>query len=173
MADMLVKLYKLPELQPALDALKLLNVFVRPARIGEDHEIAPWISRHFSSGWSYGIRYAIERDPCSTFIAVEKQFADPERKNLYEQPNEQLVGFACYDVSNRGVFGPIGVQPSHQGRGIGRALLLTALHAMWSENYAYAVVGWAGPVAWYERIVSAEVIPNSEPGPFRGDLKGS
>ena len=169
---MLVKLYELPELQPALDALKPVNVSIRPARVGEDHEIETWISRHFESIWSHGIRYAIERSPSSMFIAIEKQPADPNRENLYEQPDEQLIGFACFDVSNKGAFGPIGVQPSHEGHGIGRALLLTALHAMWSENYAYAIIGWAGPVEWYKRIVNAQVIPNSEPGPYRGNLRG-
>jgi GNAT superfamily N-acetyltransferase len=172
MADMLVKLYELPDLQPVINALIPLNVSIRPARIGEDYEISPWISRHFPAGWSRGIQYAIGRNPTSIFIAVEKQPADPNRENPYDQPNEQLVGFACYDVSNRGVFGPIGVIPSHEHRGIGRALLLTALHAMWSENYAYAIIGWAGPVEWYERVVNAQLILNSEPGPFRGELKG-
>lgn len=153
MADMLVKLYELPPLYPALEALSPHKVEIRPARIGEEHQIQPWIAQHFSPGWADGIEYAIQRSPCSLFIAIEKTVADPKRTNVYEQPPEQLVGFACYDTSNRGMFGPMGVQPSHERRGIGRALLLTALHAMWAENYAYAVIGWAGPVEWYERTV--------------------
>ena len=65
-----------------------------------------------------------------------------------------------------------GVHPHYEDRGIGTALLLTALHAMWDENYAYAVIGWAGPVDWYAERVGATLIPDSEPGPFRGPLEG-
>ncbi len=172
MADMLVKLYNLPPLQTALDAIKAFNIEIRPARIGEGHQIRPWISKHFSEGWSHGIEYAIQRNPASLFIAVEKQSSDPQREDLYQQPDEVLVGFASYDTANRGMFGPMGVQQSHERRGIGKALLLMALHAMWSENYAYAIIGWAGPVDWYERTVGAELIHDSEPGAFRGGLKG-
>jgi hypothetical protein len=66
----------------------------------------------------------------------------------------------------------MGVQESCERRGIGRALLLTCLHAMWNDNYAYAIIGWAGPVEWYMKMVGAMIIPDSEPGPFRGKLKG-
>lgn len=172
MADMLVKLYDLPPLQPALDGLAS-NIQIRSARVGEEHAIMPWIDHHFSPGWSHGIAYAIHRSPCSLFIAIEQQQPDPQRANRYELPTEQLVGFACYDTSNRGMFGPMGVQASHEGQGIGKALLLTALQAMWNENYAYAIIGWAGPVDWYAKLVGATIIPDSEPGPFRGSLHGS
>lgn len=170
MADMLVKLFQLPPLQPALGALAAHSVEVRPARVGEDRAIGAWIGRHFSPDWANGLAYAVGRSPCSLFIAVERQPPDPARANLYDLPAERLVGFACYDTSNRGMFGPMGVQPSHERRGIGRALLLSALHAMWADHYAYAVIGWAGPVEWYARTVGATLIAGSEPGPFRGPL---
>jgi hypothetical protein len=170
MADMLVKLYNLPPLQPVLATLEQLHIYIRPARIGEEKQIVPWIQQHFYHSWSNGVSYAINRSPCSFFIAVEKQPPQPNRANLYDLPPERLLGFACYDTSNRGMFGPMGVQSSDEKRGIGTALLLTALHAMWTENYAYAIIGWAGPVDWYTRRVQATIIPDSEPGPFRGKL---
>ena len=43
----------------------------------------------------------------------------------------------------RGMFGPTGVQPDYRGRDIGKSLLLVCLHAMASERFAYAVIGWA------------------------------
>jgi hypothetical protein len=172
MSDMLVKLYELPPLQPALDAIRETGIEVRPARVGEEYVIGPWVQRQFNEVWSQGITYAIHRNPCSLFIAVEKQSPDINRSDLYQLPMERLVGFACYDVSHRGLFGPIGVAGSSQRQGIGKALALTALHAMWMENYAYAVIGWAGPVEWYKKIIGATIIPGSEPGPFRGALQG-
>ncbi len=172
MSDMLVKLYNLPPLQPALDAIAPMHIQIRPARVGEETQIMPWIAQHFNPGWENGVVYAIHRSPCSLFIAIEKQPPDPVRADPYGLPPEKLVGFACYDSSNRGMFGPMGVHPRYEGRGIGTALLLTALHAMWNENYAYAVIGWAGPVDWYASRVGATLIPDSEPGPFRGRLEG-
>jgi hypothetical protein len=43
---------------------------------------------------------------------------------------------------------------------------------MRAETYAYAIIGWAGPVEWYARTVGATVIPDSEPGIFHGGLEG-
>lgn len=43
---------------------------------------------------------------------------------------------------------------------------------MWVESYAYAIIGWAGPVESYQRTVGAVLIADSEPGPFRGELRG-
>ena len=71
----------------------------------------------------------------------------------------------------KGVFGPVGVREDRRGGGIGTALLLTCLHAMAGQRYAYAVIGWAGPAEWYARTVGATIIEGSEPGVFRGPLK--
>ena len=172
MADMLVKLYELPPLQPAIDAIAVQQIRVRPARPGEESVIAPWIERRFSESWSGCVNFSLYRSPCSLFVAVKIDLPDPKRANLYDLPPEQLAGFSCYDASNKGMFGPMGVVPEFENRGIGKALLLMALHAMWAENYAYAVIGWAGPVEWYERVVGASLISGSEPGPFRGELRG-
>jgi GNAT superfamily N-acetyltransferase len=172
MADMLVKLYELPPLQPALDALASINIAIRRAEIGEEHVIKPWIAKHFKPGWAAGIAFAIYRSPGSFFVAIQKALPDPNRSDPYDLPPERLVGFACYDSSNRGMFGPMGVQKQFEGRGIGKALLLASLHAMREEHYAYAIIGWAGPVEWYEKTVGATIIPGSEPGSFRGMLQG-
>jgi GNAT superfamily N-acetyltransferase len=172
MADMLVKLYELPPLQPALDALASINIAIRRAEIGEEHVIKPWIAKHFKPGWAAGIAFAIYRSPGSFFVAIQKALPDPNRSDPYDLPPERLVGFACYDTSSRGMFGPMGVQKEFEGRGIGKALLLASLHAMREEHYAYAIIGWAGPVDWYAKTVGATIISGSEPGPFRGKLLG-
>jgi hypothetical protein len=48
MSDMLVKLYELPPLQPALDAIRETGIEVRPARVGEEYVIGPWVQRQFN-----------------------------------------------------------------------------------------------------------------------------
>jgi GNAT superfamily N-acetyltransferase len=88
----------------------------------------------------------------------------------YNLPPERLVGFACYDIVAKGMFGPEGVHPAYWQRGIGKALLLTCLHAMAADGYAYAMIAWAGPTEFYEKTVGATLIADSEPGIFRGPL---
>jgi GNAT superfamily N-acetyltransferase len=80
------------------------------------------------------------------------------------------VGFACYDVASKGMFGAIGVKEGYRKQGIGTALLLACLHAMKDEGYAYAVIGWVASEDFYAHAAGATVIPGSEPGIFRGKL---
>jgi hypothetical protein len=42
-----------------------------------------------------------------------------------------------------------------------------------AQGYAYAIIGWAGPVAFFQKTVGATVIADSEPGSFRGMLPES
>ena len=42
---------------------------------------------------------------------------------------------------------------------------------MREAGYMYGIIGWAGPVGYYEKVVGARVIPDSEPpGSYRGML---
>ena len=54
---------------------------------------------------------------------------------------KEIVGFACYDATCMNFFGPTGVKESERGKGVGKALLLAALHAMKEQGYAYAIIG--------------------------------
>ena len=38
-------------------------------------------------------------------------------------------------------------------------------------GYGYAIIGDVGPSAFYEKSVGATVIPDSEPGVYRGMLR--
>ena len=62
------------------------------------------------------------------------------------------------------------MHPDRRGRGVGRALLLAALHAMHAEGYAYAIIGWASSIDFYKRAVGAVVIDGSEPGIYPAKL---
>jgi GNAT superfamily N-acetyltransferase len=80
------------------------------------------------------------------------------------QLQKELVGFACYDTAALGYFGPTGVAETFQGKGIGKALLLTCLLEMKLIGYGYAIIGWAGPQEFYAKAVGAVAIPDSTPG---------
>jgi GNAT superfamily N-acetyltransferase len=96
------------------------------------------------------------RLPISCFIAVRDQ---------------QILGFACYDATAPNFFGPEAVVPEERGRGLGRALLLAALHAQREQGYAYAIIGGVGPAAFYARSVAAVPIEGSTPGIYAGLLR--
>ncbi|MGB7340519.1 MAG: GNAT family N-acetyltransferase [Phototrophicaceae bacterium] len=153
MTDMLVKLYALP---PIVDTQSQHDITIRRALAPEKHLILPWIREHFSDYWVSECDVALNRQPVSCFIAT------------YEK---RLIGFACYDTTRRGFFGPTGVDESVRGRGTGKALLLACLHDMWAQGYGYAVIGGVGPIEFYEKATGATVIPDSTPSIYAGLLR--
>jgi GNAT superfamily N-acetyltransferase len=157
MPDMLVKLYELPDLMPEVNRLAADGITIRRALAPEKHVVGEWIEGLFGSHWRSECEVSFARLPIACFIAVEGQ---------------KLLGFGCYDASAKGFFGPSGVDESARGKGVGKALLIACLHGMWMEGYVYAIIGAAGPVAFYEKAVGATVIEGSTPGIYKGLLGG-
>ena len=44
---------------------------------------------------------------------------------------------------------------------------------MRNNGYMYGIIGWAGPTAYYEKVVNATVIPDTEPPGSYRDLLGT
>ncbi|MNW35387.1 hypothetical protein D3C74_123830 [compost metagenome] len=156
MPDMLVKLYDLPDSLLSVETNLPPGVEIRRAKAPEKNIVLGWVEQQFSSVWKSECDVAFSEHPISCFIATQ---------------NGEIVGFACYDASCRNFFGPTGVQTTHQGKGIGKALLLRSLLAMKENGYAYAIIGDAGPTDFYKKAVNAEIIEGSSPGFYRGVLK--
>src|SRR5438270_2361432 len=116
MPDMLVKLYTLPEQSTELIRLRATGIEVRRALAPEKFLIAGWVRERFNAYWASECEIAMAHSPVGCFIATQ---------------NQRLLGFACYDATLKGFFGPTAVAAEARGRGIGRALLLAALHAMY------------------------------------------
>ncbi len=172
MADMLVKLYALPDRQPALSLLVQQGIHIRRPHPSARDILANWVRQRFDESWAVGCELALASHPANCYIAVEAIQASAPPQGPYDLPPERLLGFACYNIASKGMFGAMGVDEAYRRRGIGTALVLACLHAMHDEGYAYAVIGWAGSVEFYARAVGATVIPDSEPGIFRGPLVG-
>ena len=115
----------------------------------EKHSVSTWVNRVFGEGWASECESAFSNQPVSCFIA---------------ERGGRIVGFACHDATCKDFFGPAGVQENERGKGIGAVLLLQCLHAMAAQGYAYAIVGGAGSMPFYERIAGAIEIPGSSPG---------
>ena len=154
MADLLVNLLKLP----TFDDIAEQRFLVRRAQPFELTPVRRFVETNFSRSWADEISVGFARQPVSVFVATIER---------------ELVGFAGYECTRRGFFGPTGVIPAAQGKGIGKALLLASLSALREMGYVYAIIGAAGPVHFYQKTVGAIVIPDSEPGIYTDLLKDS
>ena len=152
MPDMLVKLYDLPQCEVLAQSSALQ---VRRALAPEKRQVCRWIAQHFDEEWASEAEVAFARQPVAIYLAIKES---------------KLVGFACYDATCRGFFGPTGVDKTQRAQGIGESLLLHCLQGMREIGYGYAVIGGAGPVDFYQKKVGAVVIEGSTPGVYRGIL---
>ncbi len=82
-----------------------------------------------------------------------------------------MIGFAGFECTRKAFFGPTGVDEKERGRGIGKALLMASLVSLRDLGYVYGIIGAAGPVQFYEEMVGATVIPDSEPGIYTDLLR--
>ena len=101
MADMLVKLYELPELAPVLAKLQKAGVEIRRALAPEKHVVLDWVRTNFNPGWASECDVTFGNKPISSFVAVE---------------NGNILGFSCYNATCKDFFGPTGVHESQRSR---------------------------------------------------------
>jgi GNAT superfamily N-acetyltransferase len=149
MPDMLVNLPKLPALEPVMLEMDKASIVIRRAQSFEITPVHQFIETNFTLAWADEISVGFANKPVSVFIAMSEG---------------RVLGFAGYECTRRGFFGPTGVVEDMQGRGIGKALLLACLWGLHEMGYVYAIIGGAGPIEFYENAVGAIVIPDSEPG---------
>lgn len=151
MIDMLVRLYDLPDSATLYQDVASQGVTLRRARAFEKHTVAAFAQANFSPKWVSEVEVALSRQPVACFIATK---------------NKEIIGFACYDTTSRGFFGPTGVSEAARGSGIGKALLLKSLEALRELGYAYAIIGGVGPKEFYAKVCGAIEIPGSDPGTY-------
>jgi predicted N-acetyltransferase YhbS len=155
LADLLVSLYT-DRLSHLEKQPRHTDVLIRPVLPPEMQFVVDWVRDNFSTNWASEASVAITRQPSACLIAID---------------NGNLVGFACYDTTARGFFGPTGVHPDSRGKGVGIALFSASLQAMKSMGYAYAIIGDAGPVDFYVNAVGAMTIPADDKGIYQGMLR--
>ena len=123
------------------------GIGIKRAFAGEKMQVLQYIRENFSDGWVYEAENALMQHKC--FIATKEG---------------RILGFACYDATAKGYFGPIGVSEEARGTGVGTALLLRTLTCMKDEGYGYAIIGWVDDAElFYRKTVNAEWIPGGEP----------
>lgn len=151
MPDMLVRLYDLPDTSPAYQRAGEADVTVRRADPWDRQRYRRFVEEAFGELWAVEAELAYRQSPITAFLAEKEG---------------HIVGFAAYECTRRGFFGPTGVRPEERGRGVGAALLFRCLESMREMGYAYAVIGGVGPKEYYEKLCGAFVIPGSEVGVY-------
>jgi hypothetical protein len=152
MADLLVKLYDWkPSDHPVPDGVTIRRAFAAEKRL-----VAKWVAEHFGERWASECEISFTRQPVACFIATD---------------DLDVMGFATYDATARGFFGPTGVAESARHKGIGRALLMATLRDMASQGYAYGIIGATASPDFYRKEIAAIEISDSTPGFYRGMLK--
>jgi GNAT superfamily N-acetyltransferase len=155
MQDMLVKLYSLPDYSSLKEKLEQSGIRCRRPLSAEKSIVLQWVQNKFGTGWASEVDVSFSYQPNSCFIAVKEN---------------QIIGFACYDAAYRNFFGPTGVDESFRGLGVGKILLMECLEAMRAQGFAYAIIGGVGPAEFYTKTVGAALIPESDPGVYKGIL---
>jgi GNAT superfamily N-acetyltransferase len=156
MPDLLVRLYDFPDSTALLSELGGNGIVCRRAESFERSATLEFVRQRWPR-WADECEAAFARVPPTMIVATA---------------GGVLAGFAAYHATRPNYFGPTAVRSDLRKRGIGTALLLLALEAMREEGYAYAIIGGAGPTAFYERTVGAIIIPGSTGGIYEGKLPG-
>ena len=156
MVDMLIKLYDIEPQGTFWVEQKGRGIELRKPIGPEKRAVIAWVFEHFGDGWASEIDVALSNQPRTCYVAVK---------------DTKIIGFACYDATALGFFGPIGMIRSHRKKGIGTALMKACLLDMKHKGYGYAVVGGVEDTDFYKNTVGATEIPDSAPGIYANQIK--
>ena len=156
MPDLLVNLLNLPGLDPVVQPLANQGITIRRARTFELSLVRSFIEDNFTRAWADEVSIGFANKPVSVYVATHSGL---------------IVGFAAYECTARGFFGPEGVGDSFTHRGVGKALLLASLWGLRELGYVYGIIGRAGPIEFYTETVGAVPIADSDPGIYVDLLK--
>jgi GNAT superfamily N-acetyltransferase len=152
MPDMLVRLYDLPDPVPYDARTAASGIVVRRLDAWDRAPLRRFVEQHFTENWASEADFAFANaHPITGFVAVE---------------DGSIVGFAVYECSRRGFFGPAGVREDLRGKGVGASLLFRCLEGMREMGYAYAIIGGVGPAEFYAKVCGATIIDGSDPGVY-------
>ncbi len=106
-------------------------------------EFGAWLTEWWSPPWHFEGIGTYGNDPISTFVATR---------------DGRICAFASYNATAfPGGFGPTGTEPPLQGRGLGRILFFRCMADLKAQGHRISEVCWTGPIAFYARIVGAQM----------------
>ena len=116
---------------------------IRRAVYADMPELKRFIQAEFGDRWIKRIDHLQTRGQLPVFLAEE---------------GGEIIGFACFDMEKKGMFGPMGTSRRKRLSSAGKELLHRSLLDMAERGYAYAVIEQAGPIEFYEKTVGAKLI---------------
>ncbi|MEW6045608.1 MAG: GNAT family N-acetyltransferase [Bacillota bacterium] len=127
---------------PRRHQLERLGVRVRRLEHTDETAFRAWLEQTWGPNWTYEALLALRRPVPTGFVAEQ---------------DGRIVGFAVYDSTRPGWFGPMGVEVAWQGSGVGIELCVQAFEAMAAQGYRAAEIAWAGPRCFYARKLGAVI----------------
>jgi len=151
--DLLIKLYDLKFEKHRKEHFDNELRIVRPLAIDKT-KVIEFVRSEFGERWANECERSFSKIPISCFVGLKKK---------------NVIGFACYDATAKGFFGPIGIKQEERSKGLGTQLLYSCLSDMWDNEYGYAIVGWVdeNQLEFYHKNTAASVIPGSHPGIYK------
>ena len=144
--DMLVNLYEIDENHSYNS--KRYQIRIERILTPNIHQLEKFIKDNFDDNWTSEIKSACYKANPSCFIAINDK--------------HEIVGFAAYDATCKGFFGPLGVKKEYRKKSIATDLIYKTLLSMKDDGYAYAIIGGVSEeVAYvYQKSVNAQKIYN-------------
>jgi predicted N-acetyltransferase YhbS len=100
-------------------------------------EVDAFMSNHWSN-WRLEVLRALDKGN----LVVERA----------EQGDAGITAFCAFEVNRKGLLGPVAVRPDLMGRGMGRTVLLGALHELRRRGAGEVSVVWVGPMVPYAAV---------------------
>jgi GNAT superfamily N-acetyltransferase len=69
-----------------------------------------------------------------------------------EERDGGITAFCAFEVNRKGLLGPVAVRPDLMGRGMGKSVLLGALHELRRRGAREVSVVWVGPIVPYAAV---------------------
>lgn len=128
--------------EQALGELGSRGITVRPACESDLVVFEPYISKTFTTTWAEEITMATRQPDSGAFVAFQ---------------DNKPIGFAGYSVFRASLFGPLAIDPSLRGGGLGEVLLRLSLERMRETGVTAAHICWIAENAlpFYARSVGA------------------
>ena len=140
MADMLVKLYSIPNSYDIEEKLLKEGVKIKKALAPDRSKIVAFSKVCAKDDYSDEVNAAFSNNPITCYIATKEK---------------KIIGFACYEATAKNFFGPMAV--------------LKSLESMQELGYAYGIIGWPARSAidFYKKCVDAIMIDEKSSGVYK------
>lgn len=129
---------------PLVAPLRAAGVTVRRLERADEAAYTRYLGERWIEGWQYEGLYALRsgQEPISAHVALA---------------GDEMIGFAAYDVTRPGWFGPIGTNAERRGQRIGTALLHACLYDWQQQGRRQGQIAGIGPLYFYVDACDAVV----------------